>query len=370
MGRVNLLYIIEGGLVGGAEKILVTVIKKIDKTRYRVKACLLKPSDVLEDELKTLGVPIFVLNMTGKWDIPSICRLMFFMRREKIDIVHSSLYASNTAGRIAAILARVPAIIAWEHGEIFTKNAGHCRVDRVLAKFTNCILTCSKVAKEEIIRKERIPSNKIRVIYNCVDLDRFNVSKDTSKATRRDLGVASDEILIGNAGALANEVKGQGYLIRAMPQIIKKFPKAKLLLAGEGPSKSDYIQATKRLNISDKVIFTGFRRDIPEVMSTLDLYVSSSIYETLPISIIEAMYLRKPVVTTDVGGVSEVVIDNETGRLIPAKDVDALADAITSLLSDQDQMRRMGEAGLKRVKEKFSPALIIKEIEKLYKGFL
>lgn len=371
MSEINLLYIVEGGHVGGAEQILLTIIKAIDKAQYKVTVCLLRSSDVLEDELKGLGIPVFVLNFAGKWDIVSIFRLAGFMRQEKIDIVHSSLYISNTYGRIAAILARVPIIITWMHGlvsSIRVPNRQH-KIDKILARFTDCIVACSEIVKESIIDKESIPAYKIRVVHNCVDLAQFDASFDASMI-RRQLGIGMDEILIGNVAALDNEQKGQEYLIKAMPEIIKIYPKAKLLLVGEGPSKTFIVQLADSLNITDKVILTGFRRDIPEIMNALDIYVSPSSCEALSISILEAMASKKPVVATHVGDTPALVIENETGYMVPPKDANSIASVVISMLANREKMRQMGKAGFKRVKARFTSELIIKEIEALYKEFL
>lgn len=382
LSKVNLLYIIDGiQSFGGAEQNLLTIISAINRTKYNIKCCLLQPADVLEDEFRKLNVPVFILNSPGKWDIIALIRLIRFIHREKINIVHTSLYISNTFGRIAAILARpvrslisngarVPIIISWEHGEILGEQpARHYIVDRILARFTDCITACSKASKEKIIEKENIPASKIRVIYNCVDLAKFNASTTTA-TIREQSGIKPDEILIGTVAHLMDEKKGQGYLIKAMPQIIKVYPKARLLLVGEGPSKSDFIQMTKSLGIEDKVIFTGFRRDIPEIMSALDLYVCSSPYEGFSVSIIEAMSLKKVVVSTNFGGSPEEIIHNQTGYLVPPKDIDALASAVINLLADREKMRRMGMAGFKRVKEEFSTEVIVKKIEALYEELL
>lgn len=368
MSKVNILYIIEGGFPGGAELNLLTVIREIDKTRYQIRVCLFKPSVILEEELRELGVPVFILNFVIKYDIFSILRLSRFMLQEQIDIVHTSLYVSNTFGRIAAILARVPIIIAWEHGETAKQPSRHCKINRILARFTNCIIACSKAVKEKIIAIEGIPGYKIRVIYNCVDLDKFNPLVDTS-AIKSQLGIKSDEILIGSVGRL-DKVKGQEYLIEAMPQIIKVYPKIKLLLVGKGSLESYLVSTISYLNIKDRVILTGYRRDIPKIMNALDIYICPSLNESLGVSIIEAMSLKKPVIATRVYGIPEVVVENQTGYLIPPKDIDSIVKFVINLLADPEKMRQMGEAGFERVKARFSSGLIIKEIEALYKELL
>jgi len=367
LSEINLLYVIEGGQPGGAEQNLLTVVKTIDKTQYNITVCLLKPSNILEAWFKDSGIKFFVLKISSGWDIFSIFRLAGFIRRKNIDIVHTCLYASNTFGRIAAAIARAPVIIAWEQGEILQQtSARHYNIDRILAKFTDSIIACSNAVKEALVKKEGISIDKIRVVHNCVDLTKFNASSGVL-LTRKRLGLAEDDILIGTAASLNNEVKGQAYLIKAMPQIIKAYPKTKLLLAGEGRSKSDFIKLIEELNIKNNVVLAGFRLDMPSIMAILDIYVCPSIYEGLGISIIEAMSLKKPVVATHVGGISEVVVENQTGYLVRQKDAGSIAQAVISLLADPRLMRQMGEQGFKRAKEYFSAELVTKKMQALYK---
>lgn len=363
---INLLYIIEGGKAGGAEQDLLTVIEALDKTHYKVIVCLLKPSAILEEELKSLGIHIFILHMRGKWDMVSILQLAWFMRWEKIHIVHTSLYTSNTFGRIAAILARVPVIMAWEQGQILGEvPLRHCKADKVLSQWSDCIVACCQAAKEAIMKKEGIPAEKIRVIYNCVNVAKFTAAVPAA-AIRSEFGIGEDDIMIGNVATLANEIKGQEYLIRAMPRIVDVFPKARLLLVGEGPSKEYFLELIKSLHLQGRVIVAGFRKDVPALVNIFDLYVCSSLREALSIAVLEAMALKKPVIATRVGGLLELVVENQTGHFVPAQDAESIAQAAIALLGNRQKMRQMGEAGFERARTKFTSDLIVKEMEALY----
>jgi glycosyltransferase involved in cell wall biosynthesis len=372
MSKVNLLYIIEGGPIGGAERNLLTVIGALDKTRYNIKVCLLNPSVILERELKELSVSFSILEPNSKFSPFSIPKLIRLIRREKIDIAHTCLHASNTFGRIAAILARVPIIIAWEQGEILdsVQPARHYLMDRILARLSDTIVSCSQTCKDEIIRKEGIAANKIRVIYNCIDLSRFSSTKDPS-GIRRELGIGQDDILLGTVATLDDEKKGQGYAIMALPQIARNFPNAKLLLVGrDGSSKSRFMQIAESFNVKDRVIFTGFRQDIPDIINALDIYVCPSLREGISLSLLEAMAFRKAIVSTNAYGNAEIVVNEQTGYLVVSKDQDSIARAVIDMLSDKEKMRSMGIEGYQRVKKYFSSDVVIKQIDDLYQELL
>ena len=369
MSNINLLYILEGGRPSGAENNMLTVIRAIDKSQFKVNVCLLGPSPILESEFKHLGIPFYILNTKGKYDLTAYIKLIRLIQREKISIVHTILYTSNTFGRIAALLAGVPVIIGWEHGEIFEPTpVGHYRIDWILAKITDCVVTPSKATKEELIKKEGIPAYKIRVIYNGIDLAEFNGSSSNA-LTRKQLGIEADEILIGSV-ANFEERKRHKYIITAMPKIIKVCPKIKLLLVGEGPLRQYISEMVDNLGIKDKVIFAGFRIDISVIMNAIDIYVCSSDREAFGLAVLEAMALKKPVVSTNVCGMPEMVIDGQTGYLVPPHDVDSIAEAVISLLANKEKMRQMGEAGFERIKTCFSSEILAKEIEALYKELL
>ena len=189
-----------------------------------------------------------------------------------------------------------------------------------------------------------------------------------ARAIRNEFGIDKDDVLSGNVATLTNEIKGQEYLIRAMPHIIKVFPTARLLLIGDGPSESYFVEIIKSLNFRERVILTGFRKDIPELVNILDLYVHPSLTEGLSIAVIEAMFLKKPVIATRVDGLPEVVVENQTGYLVPSKDAESIAKAVIDLLGNREKMRQMGEAGFKRAEAKFTPDVIVKELEALYRG--
>lgn len=368
MKKFNLLYIIDGGEnYGGAEENLLNVLKVMDKREYSVEVCCLVGGYVAE-VLKTSGVPVTVLNMKNKWDCGAVLRLVAMLKRKDIHILHTSLYASNTFGRIAAILARAPITISWEQGMANVKPRRHTWVDRFLSKFTDSITVPSEAVRQSIIKEENISREKIEVIHNFVDEAEFAIAIDL-KTKREELGLKLEDIVVGYVGCLS-EHKGHKYLLDAIPEIILNIPGVKFLLVGEGPLRGQIEEKIKRMGLEAKVILLGFRRDIAEILSIIDLYVHPSLSETFGLSIIEAMFMGKPVVASNIDGIPEVVKDEETGILIPARDFRRMAEAVIGLLKDRERASKMGRAGSELVRTNFTPEAAVEKLERLYEKFL
>jgi glycosyltransferase involved in cell wall biosynthesis len=182
-------------------------------------------------------------------------------------------------------------------------------------------------------------------------------------------GITEANLVCGMIAILGTE-KDHSTLIKAMPKIIPQYPNTSLLLIGDGPKRAELQDLVHKLGIADKVIFTGNRRDIPQLLATLDVVVLSSFYEGTSITLLEAMAAAKPVVASRVGGNPEVVEDGVTGFLVPPADPDALAFRLSQLLGDEDLRQKMGQAGRQRVEEQFSLSQMVANYERLYNQVL
>lgn len=366
--KFNILYVIEGGPNwGGAEKNLLNVLRVIDRNRFSVEVCCLVGGSVAE-EFKTADVPVTVLDMRDKWDYRAVLRLASLLTSKDTHIIHTCLYASNTFGRIAAFIARTPVTVAWEQSMAYVKPRRHVWVDWFLNKFTHFIVAPSEAVRQSIIEKEGISGEKIEVLHNIIVDSEFTLTIDT-KTKRAELGIEQDDIVIGCVANLS-EHKGQKYLVEAVPQIIRSFPNIKCLLIGDGPLRSELEDNIKRMGLESKIILTGFRRDIPELLSIMDLYVQPSLREAFAVSMMEAMFMGKPVVASRVGGTPEMVRDGETGILIPARDSRGIAEAVLELLKDKERASEMGRAGSERIKAYFTAEATVAKLEKLYEKFI
>lgn len=212
--------------------------------------------------------------------------------------------------------------------------------------------------------KHGISEEKIVVVYNGKDLHEYDVNADVNEI-KQSLGIGGGELIIGCLAQLRPE-KGHQCLIKAIPKTLKCLPKTVFLIVGDGPERERLERMVRRLNIDDRVVFTGAHRDVARLLSIMDVVVLPSLWEGLPNVALEAMVARKPVVATSVGGTPEAVIDRVTGLLIPSRDSSSLARAIIDLLQDEPKARRMGEAGRRHVEDRFQINRMVKETEGVY----
>jgi glycosyltransferase involved in cell wall biosynthesis len=219
---------------------------------------------------------------------------------------------------------------------------------------------------EDFVRNyERIKPSKTVFIYNGVDEDNFSTFKNGSSA-KAQLGVDSGVSLVGTVSSLAPH-KGHKYLIQAAPMILDILPSTKFLIVGDGILREKLEEQVKNLNLISNVIFTGTRKNIPDLLPAMDIFVLPSCSrEGLGISIIEAMAAEKPVVATDIGGIPEVVKNGETGLLVLPRNSEALAQAIIELLQNPKKANTMGKKGRIRFQEKFTNKRMLSEVENLY----
>ncbi|MCK5512598.1 MAG: glycosyltransferase family 4 protein, partial [Thermodesulfovibrionia bacterium] len=238
-------------------------------------------------------------------------------------------------------------------------------VERFIAYFTDTINALTELEKQDLTAYKVAQPAKVVVINSGLELERYRgISIDAGKK-RNELRVGQDTMLVGMIGRL-EPVKGPEYFIEAIYFITEKFPEVRFLIAGDGALRNELEFRCKKLNIFDKLIFTGWREDVPEILSVLDIVVVPSLNEAVGRILIEAGACGKPVVATRVGGIPEVVQDNQTGILVPPRDAYELARAVISLLEDKNKRQKMGETAKNWVDDKFSASRMVKGFSDLY----
>jgi len=371
--KIKIAYIITSSGVGGAEKILYHTVTGLDYNQYSVSIFTLKEKGVTAKELEKLGIEVHCLHMANKegfmgWLISTITLLKLFsyLRRLKPTIIHSFLFRANILARLAGYLTGVPIIISSIRVMGGGKRYFHY-LERMTSFMVDHYITVSKNVKKYIVDKSKISVNKISVIYNGVKVRDRNSLKLQNVKLPFDIK-PEDKILI-TVGRLHKQ-KGHYYLIHAILKVGKEVSNIKLLIIGEGEEENNLKNLTESLDLTDKVIFMGVRFDVESIISTAKLFVLPSLWEGMPNVLLEAMAAEKPVVATEVGGVAELVINGETGLLVPSRDSGALASAIIDLLQNDLKAKRMGRNGRIRVEKKFNISKTLKETENLYQKLL
>jgi len=369
--RINLLQVVPGLTVGGTEKSFIQFLPLFDNARYNLSVCCLKGPGALSHELREKGIEVEYLNMPRGPaflifldSLRAVIKLVSLMKKREIDIVHSYLFRANILCRIAAKLAGVPVVISSMRGIEVTRKYP-LLLEKLTSPLVDKFTAVSEAIRIYIIQKARIDPKKIVTIRNGIRLSETKVTP----IERKEFGLSLDMAIVGVVARLAKE-KGHEYLLNAARIVIKEYPKAHFLIVGDGPQREKLVELASNLGLKNHITFTGYRRDVLRVLALFDIFALATLWEGLPVVILEAMMMAKPVVATNVMGNPELVIDGVTGFLVAPRDREGLAERILKLLRDENLRKQMGGAGRRRIEEKFTIERTARETERLYEQLL
>ena len=316
-------------------------------------------------------ISYFCLNAHAKHDYPrAIVKLARMLRRERIEIMQTHLFEAGVIGLLAARMARVPvAIVARHHLDepYLIGTRVHVELDRWMARKASCVVVPSNAVRRHMISREQLKGDNIEVIPYGFDFEMFSATEDDRQRVRREFGLGS-EFVLGCVGRFFKN-KGHVYLISALAELATEIPNIRLLLLGSGDRA--WIEAMAREHgVEERLVFAGYRNDVPACMRAMDLLVHPSLSESFGQVLVEAMAVGTAVVATTVGGVPEIVTDGETGLLVPPQDSGAILRAVLELYRHPELRERLALAGQKSVRERFTAAQMISRYLDCYQRYL
>jgi glycosyltransferase involved in cell wall biosynthesis len=383
--------------IGGPAIHTILLSHELDKRGY--KNILVKGS-----EGKTEGDMMYLARARGvepvlvpelgreiglKNDAIAFYKLYKLIKGEKPDIVHTHTAKAGTIGRLAAWLAGVPIIVHTFHGHVLKGYFGRLKswtfiqIERILARMSTRLITLSNGLKKELIELGVGNEKKFAVIPLGLELKPFLENENNRGTFKKELGLSEKNLLVGIVGRLV-PIKGHRYFLDMANRLLEEFrgqslesenkslksgvksTEIKFVIVGDGELRQELEENAKSLGIEEDVIFTGFRHDLKEVYADMDVLVLTSLNEGTPVSIIEAMASGKPVVANDVGGVSSLIKDNETGFLVKTHDGKALSEGVLKLMKDPDLRQKFGTNGRHSVFPKYDISHLVERIESLY----
>jgi glycosyltransferase involved in cell wall biosynthesis len=300
-------------------------------------------------------------------------RLASWFRARQIDLLHTN-NAGCEESAVAGRLAGVPRIVGTFHVDSSYDLSGsrsgfaHRALECVSNHCLDAAIAVSEATGRNWMRRTRLPPARIVRIYNGIDASKFERSCDRGEARRR-LGLPDDGTVIGGVGRL-DEAKGFRFLLDAVAMLPRTQPPITLALAGDGPLRQSLQTRASELGIADRVHFLGFRGDVRAVYEALELFVLPSLCEALPYALLEAMAARLPAIGARVGGVSEIIVDGETGLIVPPHDAKSLTAALRRLIDSPELRQRMGEASRDRVVGHFDEKEMVRQTIQLYRELL
>jgi glycosyltransferase involved in cell wall biosynthesis len=373
--RITILYLIDTYLprldqlaVGGTEKQLSLLVASLNPDIFRpiVVQLVPHPSQKTTDTIGNVRLFHFpTRKIHSLHGLNQIRKLVNLAKDEQVNIIHTFFEKSEVMGWLVKRLAGIPVWITSRRDLGFKRKEIYNRIFRISSRDCDkCVANCNAV-KEQTLQKERLPEEKIEVIYNGMDFSPYQKSYN-GNAFRKEIGIDNQTALVGMIANFNFEIKGHQYFIEAAKRILEKVSNVEFVFVGDGALRQQYEKLSEDLGIRQKIQFLGRRNDIPVILSSLNVSVLCSTNEGFSNVILESMAAGKPVVATKVGGSPEMVTDGVTGYIVPPADSHSLANAVINLLNEPNKAEEMGKTGRKIANEKFTVEKMVKSYENMY----
>jgi glycosyltransferase involved in cell wall biosynthesis len=382
MSKIKVAQVITRMDWGGSPDIVSITCSRLDPELYDVTLVVGQtryPSVKMKEFLKKwnskiVSIPQLRRNINPIYDLYAFIKLYSLFRSEKFDIVHTHTAKAGVLGRIAAYFSGRPVIIHTPHGHNFYGYFGPIGskmvviIERLLGRFSDKIICLTELEKKDYIRFKIAKEDKLSLIHLGLELDDYDKPSGKSKI-KIDFNIGPEENLVAMIGRL-EPVKGPQYFVKAAVEVAKQNNITKFILIGEGSLRKTLEEKVGKLGFNEKIIFAGWREDIPEILSDLDILVLPSLNEAVGMVLIEAQAKGMAVIATNVGGIPEIVKDKQTGILVRPGDYLGLARAINHLLADREKRLVMGQAGKEWVRSRFKAEEMVSNISGIYQKLI
>ena len=366
MKKFKVLHIFSSYTIGGAEKMTVAIAKDLNNLSQDFQSIVAAPKDsyVYMQSLKD-NLTVHHFSCRGTFTPTGIFQLFNIIRKEKIDIVHVHQGKLYWSAILMKFFFKKLKVVLHRH-----QDTRHRWYAKWHYKFADITFAVSNAVKENLIKCENAPKNKISVLYNGLDFENF--AKDTDCKDLIEQYNLKDKIVIGTIGAMVSlEGKGQKYLLEAISQLRKNYNNIVCLLVGDGIGRKEQESYAKELKIDDITIFTGYQENVAKYINVMNIFcLPSCDTEGFGNVNVEAQYLAKPVITTNIGGIPETVVKDKTAIIIPPRNAEELISALTKLIENKDYATNMGKAGKIFVEQTFTKQTMVNNLTKIYYGLL
>jgi glycosyltransferase involved in cell wall biosynthesis len=361
------IYLSHAYMVGGAEEMVLNLVRRLPH-RFEPAVVCIHHAGPIGDEIQRTGVPFTVLGLNPGISRPlDVLRLRDFLHASQATIVHTFLLTGSLYGRFAAMMAGVPVVIGTEVNIYEHKRASHARVERWLMRGTDAVIASAESVKNFYITQVAADPAKVEVIYNAVDWSQLETTMSRDQF-RDSVGIPRDVVLVGIIARLTRQ-KAHRVLFDALAQH-PGLQRLHLVVVGDGELRDELRQRVESLGIQPRVHFVGARRDLGNILGSVDLFAMPSLWEGLPLSLVLAMGAGLPVVATRVAGIPEVVQDNVSGFLVSPDNSVELGDALARVAADPALRRSAGEAARAYVRPRFGVDQYVSSITDLYDRLL
>jgi len=344
---------------GGQEIRILLEMREHRRQGHKVQI-LCAPRTKLAEEAGGMGIEVIPHRIRSPWEPKSILRIKNLIRDLRIDVLHTHSSVDSWAGGLAGRWARVPVLVRTRHISVRVRRPWLNRIYYL----PDAIITTGEHIRRELLQTHKILAERIVSIPTGADAGRFHPGPPDLELKKR-MGLPIDSPVITLVAVLRAQ-KRHELVIAAAAEVIKVFPQARFIFVGDGPGRKRVEQEIKNAQLESHILMTGYREDIPAILSFTDLGIISSVAEGIPQFLFQIMAMGKPVIATEVGGIPEIVTSGVNGVLIPPEDPAALAKALVQVLGDPESARRLGEEGRRLVEQEYT---VEKMAEKVYRVY-
>ena len=379
MKKIKVLHIITRLDLGGSSTNTIETVARLDRNKYDAHLSFGRthdPEGKIISSLKKRGILFTQIDDLRReihpWlDLKSFFLLLREIKAGQYDIVHTHTSKAGVVGRWAAKFAGVKCIIHTPHGHIFYGYFNSfiskifIAIEQFTALITHKIITLTERGKEEHIAFKIARTEKFTAIYSGVDLENLEREPCDIGSFKKEFFVPPQATVFGTVARI-DPIKGIRYLVEAMAKLIQSFPNSRLLIVGDGTERQEIQKKVNSLHLAEKVIFTGYREDVPQLLQIMDVFVLPSLNEGMGRVILEAMAFAKPVIATNTGGIPEIVQDGKTGILVAPRQSEPLAEAMLKLSADPLLRKELGANGKIFLEDTFTLDRMVEKIDNLY----
>ncbi|WP_443939075.1 glycosyltransferase family 4 protein [Pedobacter sp. MW01-1-1] len=367
--RIKILHAIRQGKVGGGETHVLDLVNTLDKEKFE-SVILSFTEGPMVDKLRAQGFTTYVIFTEKPFDFSVWKQVKALVADERIDLIHAHGTRASSNTFYAAKQLHIP-LIYTVHGWSFHPDQNkivktiRTLSERLLVSLADKTICVSQSNLDE--GKRKFPMKQAEVIANGINQERFNPALKYPDV-REELGINQEVILVGYIARITHQ-KSPLLFLKAIHALPDK-SNVHFLIVGDGDLKGQMLALSDELHLQKYITFLDFRSDIPAILNAIDIFCLPSLWEGLPIALLEAMSMKKAIIASQIDGITDLISSGKNGLLVPPNKVDALRDALKRLIADKELRNRLAENSEHTVKEQFNLSLMTKKIEKIYQEFL
>ncbi len=362
--RIHIMQVTFGMGIGGMERVIMDLCRHVDPSRFRFSICCISVRGPLADQMEREGVRVIYCEnqkRLGKW-LRGV-ELGRIFREADVDVLHTHHLPAFIDGTIGRLFSRIPVLINTDHCKNYPIEPHLRLLERAASWAADEVVAVSQHTQDELVRFQGIAPEKISVIYNGIDVRASGARSGVE--LREAIGVPASSVVIGTVARLEDQ-KGLDLLLDAVPYLRAVLPDVRVVIVGGGSREADLKRHAEAIGVADRVIFTGWRMDAAELIQAFDCFALPSNFEGMPVVLLEAMAMGRPIVGTAVGGVPEVVRDGYSGVLVRSREPAVFAEALLRVAAHRGTAERMGRNGRSLYEQQFTAKAMVRAYEALY----